>query len=303
MIVFVKNFVRFSRLHTVVGTTISLLSLYYIALGLNPVEYRHFPDFLMALLACLAANIYIVGLNQITDVEIDKINKPYLPLASGAFSMRLGYILVLSSLALSLAIALWYEGYLMITIMLSLLLGTAYSLPPIRLKRFHFWAAFCIIAVRGLIVNFFLYLHFQYTLAGTHRIPSEIYLLAGMMFIFSIIIAWFKDVPDMEGDESHEISTLSIRLGAKKVFLIGNGILTVGLLAVVFLSLSINLEASRLVLATGHIGILAALWSINMITAFQKEDAFKEVKSWFPRYYQLIWLLFFAVYLVFAVAA
>lgn len=28
-------------------------------------------------------NVSIVGLNQLYDVEIDKINKPYLPLASG----------------------------------------------------------------------------------------------------------------------------------------------------------------------------------------------------------------------------
>ncbi|MCB0286844.1 MAG: UbiA family prenyltransferase, partial [Calditrichaeota bacterium] len=43
---------------------------------------------LLALASCLGANIYIVGLNQITDIDIDRINKPDLPLASGIFSMR-----------------------------------------------------------------------------------------------------------------------------------------------------------------------------------------------------------------------
>ncbi|KAG5560972.1 hypothetical protein RHGRI_004107 [Rhododendron griersonianum] len=35
-------------------------------------------------------NLYAVGLNQLTDVEIDKVNKPYLPLASGEISTELG---------------------------------------------------------------------------------------------------------------------------------------------------------------------------------------------------------------------
>lgn len=36
-----------------------------------------------ALVPALLMNVSIVGLNQLYDVEIDKINKPYLPLASG----------------------------------------------------------------------------------------------------------------------------------------------------------------------------------------------------------------------------
>ena len=49
---------------------------------------------LQALVPALFMNICIVGLNQIYDVPIDKINKPYLPLASGEFSMQTGVALV-----------------------------------------------------------------------------------------------------------------------------------------------------------------------------------------------------------------
>ncbi len=49
---------------------------------------------LQALVPALLMNVCIVGLNQIFDVPIDKINKPYLPLASGEFSMRTGVALV-----------------------------------------------------------------------------------------------------------------------------------------------------------------------------------------------------------------
>ena len=51
---------------------------------------------MQALIPALLMNICIVGLNQIFDVPIDRINKPYLPLASGEFSMRMGASLVSS---------------------------------------------------------------------------------------------------------------------------------------------------------------------------------------------------------------
>ena len=91
---FIKNFILYSRLHTIIGTTISASTLYIITIALSPepVEY-HLLGFLLTLISCLGANIYIVGLNQITDIEIDKINKPYLPLASGAYTVKKAYII------------------------------------------------------------------------------------------------------------------------------------------------------------------------------------------------------------------
>lgn len=54
---------------------------------------------LQAMIPALLMNICIVGLNQMFDVPIDRINKPYLPLASGEFSMRTGTLLVHTSSA------------------------------------------------------------------------------------------------------------------------------------------------------------------------------------------------------------
>ena len=36
------------------------------------------------------------------------------------------------------------------------------------------WAAFCIIAVRGLVVNLLIFLHFNYYLNGQRDIPAEV---------------------------------------------------------------------------------------------------------------------------------
>ncbi|KAL2323113.1 hypothetical protein Fmac_027492 [Flemingia macrophylla] len=53
--------------------------------------------------------VFLAGMNQLTDLEIDKINKPYLPLASGQISFTTGVIIAASSLALSLWLG-WVMG-------------------------------------------------------------------------------------------------------------------------------------------------------------------------------------------------
>ena len=41
------------------------------------------PRALLGVLALVCGNGYIVGINQIYDVSVDTVNKPYLPIAAG----------------------------------------------------------------------------------------------------------------------------------------------------------------------------------------------------------------------------
>ncbi|GJM36130.1 MAG: homogentisate phytyltransferase [Saprospiraceae bacterium] len=289
------NFIRFSRLHTIIGTTLSISALYVLAYALSDHNHWHLETLILTLVSCLGANIYIVGLNQITDVDIDRINKPYLPLASGAFTMRTGYIIIIVSVLISLLTAFYLGHYLLLTVILSLLLGTAYSLPPFRLKRFYFWAAFCIIAVRGLIVNILLFLHFHYTINQSEQIPLVIWLLTATIFVYSLVIAWFKDMPDMEGDSRYEIRTLSIRLGAKKVFLIGNIIISLTYMTLILLPLVYNFQVNGTVILIAHLVFLIGLFIANSRVNLRQQSSIF-------RYYQFIWILFFLEYFTFALA-
>lgn len=292
---FLRNFIRFSRLHTVIGTTLSITALYLLALSFSESGSLHFNLFLLTLVSCLGANIYIVGLNQLTDIGIDRINKPYLPLASGAFSKRLGYFLISGAVGLSLLIALYIGRYLLLTVLLSLALGTAYSLPPFRLKRFYFWAAFCIIAVRGLIVNLLLFLHFHSIINGREEVPPAVWLLTATIFVYSIIIAWFKDLPDMEGDRRYQINTLSLRLGAEKVYLTGNALMALLYILLMILPFQLSLEVNGPVLASAHFIFLLLLWLANGMVRLDHKPSIK-------MYYQFIWVLFFLEYITFALA-
>lgn len=302
---FLRQLWRFSRPHTILGTTLSLLFLWLMAKGLfpeNPV-FGNAPDALsiptvvgwqtliLTWAACITANVYIVGLNQLTDVPLDRINKPYLPLASGAWPMEVGRRVVLGSLVVSLLTTMWAGGvWLKWTVGLSLLLGTAYSLPPFRLKRWPFWAAFCIIAVRSLIVNLLLFAHVAGWSSDIRDMQPYVWLLVAVMFAFSIAIAWFKDLPDLVGDEANGINTLAIELGSKKVLYYGSAVMIATLIASVVAGW---LFFDNVYLVVGQL-VMLVLFLLLML----RVDLTDQVSI--RRFYLGLWGLFFLEYGVFA---
>ena len=286
---FLYQFVRFSRLHTVIGTTLSILALWGIARALGgafvSVQYL-----LWTLGTCLAANIYIVGLNQLVDIDIDRINKPYLPLASGAWSVRTGRTVVLVALALSLLGAALGNGWLLAVVLLSVLLGTLYSLPPVRLKRFPFWAAFCILAVRGLIVNLGLFLNFYTPFQSAPEVPAVVWTLTAVMFVYSILIAFFKDMPDLEGDRRYGISTFSLRLGVRRIHRLGVGLLAGLYLLVAALPFGMDLGVDPWIFSGFHVLLLIALLILSRRVDLTDQQSI-------ARFYQGVWVLFFCEYI------
>ncbi|WP_009632736.1 homogentisate phytyltransferase [Synechocystis sp. PCC 7509] len=291
-------FWQFSRPHTIIGTSLSVWGVYAIALARSQsfalsqsLNTTSVLSILATWLACLCGNIYIVGLNQLEDVAIDKINKPDLPLASGEFSLATGKLIVIVTGILSLLLAGLQSPYLLGMVAISLIIGTAYSLPPIRLKRFPFWAALCIFTVRGAVVNLGLYLHFT----SSFTIPATVWALTIFVIVFTVAIAIFKDIPDLEGDRQYQISTFTIALGQERVFNLARWIITicyVGMLvAAVFWLPSIN----SIFLISTHLGLLVLLWW----RSFQVDLLDKIAIASF---YQFIWKLFFLEYLIFPAA-
>jgi homogentisate phytyltransferase/homogentisate geranylgeranyltransferase len=288
---------KFSRPHTIIGTSLSVFALYFLAIAnSNPkITGANLDQMLGVWLSCLFGNIYIVGLNQLVDVSIDKINKPHLPLAAGDFSQKQGEWIVGISGFLALILAGWLGSWLFATVTISLLIGTAYSLPPIRLKRFPFLAALCIFTVRGVVVNIGLFLHFTQKLRGQEFLNPSVWTLTLFILVFTVAIAIFKDVPDMEGDKKYQITTFTILLGKATVFNLARGVITLCYLGIIvggfFLVPSVNYSF----LFIAHLGLLGLLW-------WRSQDVNLEQKSEIVSFYQFIWKLFFLEYLLFPTA-
>ncbi len=300
-------FWKFSRPHTILGTSLSVISLFALAwvqvnqtpLALPPLVNPF--ALIVPLMACLAGNVYIVGLNQLQDVAIDRINKPTLPLAAGEFSQRDGWTIVTLAAGIGLGLAALGGPFLLGTVALSLAIGTAYSLPPLRLKRFPFLASLCILVVRGAIVNLGLYGHYQEQLGLPGGIPGPVWALGGFIVVFSIAIAILKDIPDLEGDRRYQIPTFANRLGQRPVFFVALALLTLNYLALPVVALAIpNLSAPAIALIHGLLLLLLAQRSRPVLRTFATDTP---DTATFSAFYQFIWQLFFLEYLLYPLAS
>ncbi|MBW4647302.1 MAG: homogentisate phytyltransferase [Kastovskya adunca ATA6-11-RM4] len=298
-------FWKFSRPHTIIGTSLSVLALYGISVAaIDPNLMLLGSHYGMSLLlgswiACLCGNVYIVGLNQLEDVEIDQINKPHLPIAAGEFSRQQAQLIIGSTGLLALLIAGLLGWWLFLMVAVSLAIGTAYSLPPVRLKRFPFWASLCIFTVRGAVVNLGLFLHFTAQLQeqdGTLFLPTEtVWALTVFIIVFTFAIAIFKDIPDMEGDKQYNITTFTLQLGKPVVFSLARWVITscyLGMMiaGVLWLKDSVN----PVFLVVTHLVLLSVMWWRS--TQVDLQD-----KSAIASFYQFIWKLFFLEYIIFPI--
>lgn len=288
-------FWKFSRPHTIIGTSLSVLALYLIVLATTTshVTAESLGQLLGAMLACLCGNVYIVGLNQLEDVEIDQINKPHLPIAAGEFSRRQAQLIVAILGILALLLAGLLGSWLFLMVGTSLGIGTAYSLPPVRLKRFPFWAAVCIFSVRGAIVNLGLFLHFSDRLSGNVVFPpAPVWALTLFIVVFTFAIAIFKDIPDMEGDKQYNITTFTIKLGKQAVFNLARWVITVCYLGMILGGLVWLHSINPIFLIMTHLLALGLMW-------WQSQSVDLQDKNAIAQFYQFIWKLFFLEYLIF----
>ncbi|XP_024033817.1 homogentisate phytyltransferase 1, chloroplastic isoform X5 [Citrus clementina] len=257
-------FYRFSRPHTVIGTALSIVSVALLAVEkVSDISPLFFTGVLEAIAAALMMNIYIVGLNQLSDIEIDKVNKPYLPLASGEYSFKTGVLIVASFSIMSFWLG-WIVGSwpLFWALFTSFVLGTAYSinLPLLRWKRFAVAAAMCILAVRAVVVQLAFYLHMQ-------------------------------DVPDLEGDKTFGIRTFTVRLGQKRVFWTCISLLEVAYTVAILVGATSPFAWSKLITVLGHSILALILWNRAKSVDIGSKTAITSC-------YMFIWKLFYAEYLL-----
>lgn len=289
-----RTLLAFSRPHTIIGTILSVAALAILA-SLQADASPGWWQVLAVLIGALAINIYIVGLNQVTDVAIDRINKPWLPLAAGRLTMRQARALVAGCAILASVLGLVTGPYALAAFAVGFVVGTAYSLPPLRLKHSALWAALSIAGVRGLAVNLLLYLHFVTVAGGPATIPPLVLVLTAVVLAISLVIAWFKDIPDMDGDRRFSVHTLTLRLGPRRVLGLGLAVLGAAYALVIAAGLIGVPGLHGGVLVVAHAAALAVLTVASARVDLARRPSI-------ARFYLVIWALFYAEYVVFSAA-
>jgi homogentisate phytyltransferase / homogentisate geranylgeranyltransferase len=288
---------RFARPHTIVGTTLSVLALYAIAtthFAGVALDTRLFELF-WTLVAAWCVNVFIVGINQLEDVDIDRVNKPFLPVAAGDLTPAAGWRIVVACAVVPLVLAVTQGVAELVAVALGLAIGTAYSVPPLRLKRFPALASLSITFVRAAVVNVGVWLHFSHAFGGSSEIHPAVWALIAVTVPFSFAIAILKDMPDVEGDRRYAIATFSVRLGARPVFAIGLAALTLAELGMATLGAALLDGASTVLLVAAHLAALAALWWFAARVDLADRASI-------TRFYLRVWMLFFAEYAIVAAA-
>jgi homogentisate phytyltransferase/homogentisate geranylgeranyltransferase len=278
---------RFSRPHTLIGTFVSATGLYLIAVAELPGS--GLDQLFWVVVAGTGVNIAIVGINQLTDIEIDRVNKPHLPLAAGELSPEAAWRIVAVAAALPVVLGLTQGALETGAVLAALAIGAAYSLPPVRLKRFPVAAALCISGVRSTVVNLGMYGHFALAFGGTLTITAPVWALTVFVLPFSFAIAVLKDVPDMEGDRRYRIATFTVRLGPRRAARLGVGALTLAYAGMIVLGPLLIDDAQPLVLVAGHLAALVLL----VMWARRADPADPGA---FSAFYMRVWGLFFLEY-------
>ncbi len=161
--------------------------------------------------AALSLTMVVGGfntLNGVFDKSIDKLNKPKRPIASGSISARTGTAYAVFLYILAFVFAAFLNVYFILIVVISVVLTSLYSIPPIRLR-----ARFLVNTLTGLIFYSMLCPLAGWALFQTMPVP---WVLIVFLFILGTGIAITKDFEDVYGDSVHQIRTLPDTFGTDK---------------------------------------------------------------------------------------
>jgi 4-hydroxybenzoate polyprenyltransferase len=154
-------------------------------------------------------------INQIFDLEIDRINRPARPLPSGRVSIAEAWGVAVVLVAVSLS-ASWFVGprearHAFFWLGLAATVITfLYSAPPVRFKR-HWGSANVAIALpRGLLLPVA-----GWAAVASPAIPDP-WCIGVVLFFFLLGAASTKDFADIRGDSACGCRTLPVKFGVQK---------------------------------------------------------------------------------------
>jgi 4-hydroxybenzoate polyprenyltransferase len=213
----VRAWVDLGRPFTLVAPALGFLSGGLTAIGAAPRE-AWTPSLLVAPLigsamaACLNAGNN--ALNQIYDLDIDRVNKPKRPLPSGRLSVAdtwvFTFVTYVAALILAWLVAPGGRHQCFWLVAIAVVCTFLYSVPPFRTKRLGIWANVTIAIPRGVLLK----------VAGWAMVArvghAEPWYLGAVIGIFLIGASSTKDFADIAGDRAGGCKTLPILHGVRK---------------------------------------------------------------------------------------
>ena len=221
-----KPYIELSRPFTLVAPALGFASGAATAYGAAPRETWQLHLLLYPVIGLTMAavlNAASNALNQIYDLEIDRVNKPKRPLPSGRLSIHDAWIFTWVMYAIALVLA-WFvapaaygsadlrlrDHQCFWIVVVATIITFLYSVPPFRTKRLGIWANVTIAIPRGVLLK----------VAGWSAIKSvfgaEPWYIGAIFGLFLLGASTTKDFADMEGDARGGCRTLPIIYGVTR---------------------------------------------------------------------------------------
>ncbi len=183
---------------------------------LTPVYYGPLIASVAAFFVCAAGNI----VNDILDIEIDRINRPKRVLVRGTVSVKTARNLAIAFNLLTVIMAVCVNWQVTVSAIVTILLLLAYN---IRLKRIPLLGNVVVATLAGLM----------FLTGGLAVDPSLAFRLPGPLipfafaFFFHLVREIVKDCQDIEGDRQAGVNSLPQMIGVPGALMVGLGLFLV----------------------------------------------------------------------------
>jgi 4-hydroxybenzoate polyprenyltransferase len=212
-----RAYLDLARPFTLVAPALGFISGALTAVGAAPREPWSAALLVPPLIGSTMAAVLNAGnnaLNQIYDLEIDRVNKPKRPLPSQRLTSSQAWLFTTVTYALALVLA-WFvaphgrhECFWLVAV--AVVCTFVYSVPPLRTKRLGIWANVTIAIPRGVLLK----------VAGWSAVKTiagvEPWYIGAIFGLFLLGATTTKDFADMEGDRRGGCRTLPIQYGVER---------------------------------------------------------------------------------------
>jgi len=210
-------YLALARPFTLVAPALGFVSGALTAVGAAPREPWSSTLLVPAMIGSAMAAVLNAGnnaLNQIYDLDIDRVNKPKRPIPTGRISIAGAWWFSVVTYALALVLA-WlvapggrHECFWLVAV--AVVCTLLYSVPPFRTKRLGIWANVTIAIPRGVLLK----------VAGWSSVKTiagiEPWYIGAIFGLFLLGATTTKDFADMEGDRRGGCRTLPIQYGVRR---------------------------------------------------------------------------------------
>jgi geranylgeranylglycerol-phosphate geranylgeranyltransferase len=264
MLRYIKAFIRLIKVEDQIGNSLAFMTGYIYASGFIAGESLPYA-LTSTCLGLMATN----ALNQCTDVDTDRINKPDRPIPAGLISIKEGYSIVTILYALTITLAALVNTTFFALTCIAVSLGIAYSVHPFRLKD-RFVLSNLSIAIGYGTLNFLLG---WLVTKPIHTVP--IHMLV-MLSAFDFFASISKDYRDIAGDIKHGSRTIPIVMGrARAVSFEFTAIYIVLALPLIYYVLAI--ESNHMILLLMPLGSILAYHAHRCVIIGKDVECYKSI--------------------------